>query len=145
MTAQVSQAKDSELIQFATEIKVRAERRCGELLAATEKNRGIASGGERTAAGHTLRPADTAPTLADMGLTKSESSRSQQLAAIPTSQDRRTSSNEATKSIRANSPACSENKLRFLAFQRLRSGVWNATISKGELVWGARNGHHNLH
>jgi hypothetical protein len=83
MAAYARQAKDSELIQYATEIKVRAERRCGELLRASDKNRGIAAGGERNAAGHTMRPADTAPTLDDMGLTKSESSRYQQLAAMP--------------------------------------------------------------
>lgn len=83
MAAYARQAKDSELIQYATEIKVRAERRCGELLRATEKNKGVAAGGERNPAGHTMRPADTAPTLSDMGLTKSESSRYQQLAAMP--------------------------------------------------------------
>ena len=64
----------------ATEIKVRAERRCGELLARTAKNTGAAGVGpiavERC-------DRNAAPTLADMGLTKSESSRYQQLAAMP--------------------------------------------------------------
>ena len=83
MAAYARQAKDSELIQYATEIKVRAERRCGELLARTEKNKGVAAGGERDAAGRTMRPADATPTLAQMGLTKDESSRYQQLAAMP--------------------------------------------------------------
>lgn len=40
MAAYARQAKDTELIQYATEIKVRAERRCGELLQVTEKNTG---------------------------------------------------------------------------------------------------------
>lgn len=78
MAAYARQAKDSELIQYATEIKVRAERRCGELLARTEKRNG----------GHAMkaRSDDTTevpPTLSDMGLTKDESSRYQQLAAMP--------------------------------------------------------------
>ena len=78
MAAYARQAKDSELIQYATEIKVRAERRCGELLARTEKNTG----------GRPLEnPSDDArgssPTLRDMGLTYDESSRYQQLAAMP--------------------------------------------------------------
>jgi hypothetical protein len=79
MAAYARQAKDSELIQYATEIKVRAERRCGELLATTEKNRGAQG------IGTSALPASerTPPTLAEMGLTHNESSRYQQLAAMP--------------------------------------------------------------
>lgn len=79
MAAYARQAKDSELIQYATEIKVRAERRCGELLSRTEKNtgaRGIGTGALASSEG-------TPPTLAAMGLTYDESSRYQQLAAMP--------------------------------------------------------------
>ncbi len=78
MAAYARQAKDSELIQYATEIKVRAERRCGELLARTER----APAG-RPAANMSERATDSPPTLADMGLTRDESSRYQQLAAMP--------------------------------------------------------------
>jgi hypothetical protein len=83
MAAYARLAKDSALIEMTTEIKVRAERRCGELLAATERNKGVAARGERDTAGRTMRPADAPPTLADMGLSKSESSGYQQLAAMP--------------------------------------------------------------
>lgn len=77
MAAYARQAKDSELIQYATEIKVRAEQRCGELLAVIEKRNG----------GHAMKArsnnaTEVPPTLADMGLTKDESSRYQQLAAM---------------------------------------------------------------
>lgn len=78
MAAYARQAKDSELIQYATEIKVRAERRCGELLARTEKHEG-----GRPAANRSNDATSSAPTLAQMGLTKDESSRYQQLAAMP--------------------------------------------------------------
>ena len=75
MAAYARQAKDSELIQYATEIKVRAERRCGELLTRSAET------GERAARG---KPAEmsNAATLSDMGLTRDESSRYQSLASM---------------------------------------------------------------
>ena len=73
MAAYARQAKDSELIQYATEINVRAERRCGELLATT-----VQHGGDRK-----TESRSNAPTLNEMGLSKNESSRYQQLAAMP--------------------------------------------------------------
>lgn len=79
MAAYARQAKDNELIQYATEIKVRAERRCGELLARTEKNTGAKGAGPIAVE----RYDRNTPTLAQMGLTKDESSRYQQLAAMP--------------------------------------------------------------
>jgi hypothetical protein len=58
---------------------VRAERRCGELLTVTEKNRGAQGIGKSAlpASEHTPK------TLEQMGLTHNESSRYQQLAAMP--------------------------------------------------------------
>jgi hypothetical protein len=73
MAAYARQAKDSELIEYATEIKVRAERRCGELLTVS-----VEHGGDRRSESRSK-----APTLNDMGLTRDESSRYQQLAAMP--------------------------------------------------------------
>lgn len=79
MAAYARQAKDTELMQYATEIKVRAERRCGELLTQTEKNQGARGVGPIAVE----RYDRNAPTLADMGITKDQSSRYQQLAAMP--------------------------------------------------------------
>lgn len=79
MAAYARQAKDSELIQYATEIKVRAERRCGELLTATDRNKGATVKGRMAVERHDTHT----PTLSDMGLTRDESSRYQQLAAMP--------------------------------------------------------------
>lgn len=79
MAAYARQAKDSELIEYATEIKVRAERRCGELLTATDRNKGATVKGRMAVERHDTHT----PTLADMGLTRDESSRYQQLAAMP--------------------------------------------------------------
>jgi len=77
MAAYARQAKDNELIQYATEIKVRAERRCGELLARTEKH-----GGGRPTENPSNDARGSTPTLKEMGLTYDESSRYQQLAAM---------------------------------------------------------------
>ena len=80
LAAYARQAKDNDLIAWATEIKVRAERRCGQLL------RDTAQRGER-AKQHDDRYRESRPaTLADLGINKSQSSRWQQLAAIPEEQ-----------------------------------------------------------
>lgn len=85
MAAYARQAKDSALIQYATEIKVRAERRCGELLRtqiATPSERGE-MGAQARWDGKSKGATSHLTTLADMGLSKDESSRYQQLADMP--------------------------------------------------------------
>jgi len=72
------QAKDSELIDNATEIRKRAERRAGEVLAEMKVN------GERHEQGQGVKSrAATLPKLSDIGITKTQSSRWQQLAKMP--------------------------------------------------------------
>ena len=75
------QARDSELIDHATDLRLRAERRAGELL------REMAEKGERATPGDNQhggsRPAQPpAPTLDDLGITKTQSSRWQKLATL---------------------------------------------------------------
>ena len=74
MQAYARQAKDTELIAFATDIKLRAERQAGALLAEM-KARGERRSPEE--AGNTELPA-----LADLGVTKMQSSRWQKLAEL---------------------------------------------------------------
>jgi hypothetical protein len=80
MVAYAKQANDTELERYAKEIRLRAERRAGELLRDMNKNQGALPG----KTGIKARPVlDTTPKLADLGITKSQSSRWQHLADLP--------------------------------------------------------------
>ncbi len=76
----VKQAGEGLAVQNeCAEIKIRAERRAGELLAVTEKSKG----------GRPKQTADSvagvsSPTLADMGINEQQSSRWQKMAGLPT-------------------------------------------------------------
>jgi len=72
------QAQDSELIQYATEIRIRAQRRAGEMLAVTKKSTGAMGTGKSA-----VDSCDRTPTLDDMGVTKNQSANWQALAAMP--------------------------------------------------------------
>jgi N6-adenosine-specific RNA methylase IME4 len=79
MQAYARQAKDATLIVQATEIRMRAERRAGELLIEMEDH------GARRAHSQRSRGATSAslpPKLSDLGVTKTQSSRWQKLAAL---------------------------------------------------------------
>jgi len=70
------------LERHAAEIRVRAERKCGELLADLPKNKGAAFEGN-PGKGDARLPEGTTQTLADLGISKRQSSEWQKLAAVP--------------------------------------------------------------
>jgi hypothetical protein len=77
MRAYARQAKNKQLDVDAAEIRIRAERRAGELLAEMEKNSG-AMGTASNQYQQVRSHGDTVPpTLATLGLNKSQSSRRQ--------------------------------------------------------------------
>lgn len=78
-------AKDKDLEIDAAEIRLRAERRLGELIAEQKKTVGLNKGAKGSIVTGTKRAPvkDTRPTLADAGIDKRLSSRSQKLAALP--------------------------------------------------------------
>jgi hypothetical protein len=82
MQAYAKQAKDRTLIEAATEIRMRAERRAGELLAEMAKNKGEAGPGRGKAGGKTKPAFNAPPKLSDLGIGKTQSSRWQRLAAL---------------------------------------------------------------
>lgn len=83
----VKQQGDSlEMQNDIAEIKLRAERRAGELLAEMEKAKGNAGtmAGRDSSGGFILKPPEgDAPTLADLGISKSQSHRWQIEASLP--------------------------------------------------------------
>lgn len=81
MQMYAKQAKDRELIDHATDIRLRAERRGGEIL------REMAQRGERDDGrgnrNPSLKSQTATPKLDDLGVTKTQSSRWQRLAELP--------------------------------------------------------------
>ena len=73
------QAKDTAMLKWATEIKIRAERRAGEMLAEMEIKPGARPLSELVPMGNQLRP----PKLADLGISKKQSANWQKIAAMP--------------------------------------------------------------
>lgn len=73
-----------EAIQYARGYALDAERRMGELLRETERNKGAQGKGINQYNNEVQYPDDTAPPkLEDLGLTKKESSEAQQIADLP--------------------------------------------------------------
>jgi hypothetical protein len=95
LRAYAKQAKNRQLEIDAVEIRVRAERRVGELLAQQKVTVGLNEGGKRPKGSRGTQgrisssheePLLKKPTLAEAGIDKKLSSRGQQLAAVPPDQ-----------------------------------------------------------
>ena len=84
MQAYARQAKDRQLEVDASEIRIRAERRLGEMIRAQKDGPGLADGGDAMRARYSIgTEVETRPTLAAVGIDKKLSSRSQAIASIP--------------------------------------------------------------
>ncbi len=88
MRAYGAAANDKNAEIDGAEIRIRAERRLGELLIAQKEtvglNRGAAAGGKKDGPrGAYVEPRDSSPTLAEAGIGKKLSSRAQELARLP--------------------------------------------------------------
>lgn len=79
MQAYGRMAKDKALEVDAAEIRIRAERRLGELIAAQKAGPGLNRGAAATRSAETT----ALPTLKDAGISKDLSSRAQNIAAVP--------------------------------------------------------------
>ena len=74
------QARNTEAERRACEIRLRAERKCGEL----DKKREKAKGGQPyQATGSTVEPVERAPTLRDLGISKRQAHDWRKLAEVP--------------------------------------------------------------
>jgi N6-adenosine-specific RNA methylase IME4 len=81
------QAKNRELEADAYELRVRAERKLGEMIGGQKETVGLATGGEHGGKarldGTRAEPSNARPTLAEAGIDKKLSSRAQKMHAIP--------------------------------------------------------------
>lgn len=75
-----------EMIQRAKSVKLQAERKLGEILAAMPKATGGEHGGKPRIDGSRVEPSNPTPTLADLGIDKKVSARARKLAALPAEQ-----------------------------------------------------------
>ncbi len=87
LKAYAKQAQNKSLEIDATEIRIRAERRLGEMLIEQKDTVGMATGGEHggrsSLDGSRKEPSKKRPTLADAGIDKKLSSRAQKIASVP--------------------------------------------------------------
>lgn len=83
MQAYGRMAKDKTLEIDAAEIRIRAERRLGELISLQKLGDGLNKGGRPVELTGTHKVPVSNPTLSDVGISKNLSSRAQKLAAVP--------------------------------------------------------------
>lgn len=84
MRAYAKQAKNKQLEVQAAEIRIRAERRIGELMAAQRDSGALSEGGRPShKTGSQTDPVSAAPTLAEVGIDKHLADRARKYAAIP--------------------------------------------------------------
>jgi hypothetical protein len=86
MRVYAKQAKNRELEIDAAEIRMRAERRLGELIRAQKETVGLAKGGQPYRKHSTGSISEPVGTLAEAGIDKKLSSLAQKLAAVPEKQ-----------------------------------------------------------
>ncbi|MCR4376280.1 MAG: hypothetical protein NUW22_15675 [Acidobacteria bacterium] len=83
MRAYAKQAKNKQLEMDAAEIRIRAERRVGELMQAQRETVGLAPAGRYKPIGSDGDPIETPPTLAEAGIDKHLADRARKFAAVP--------------------------------------------------------------
>lgn len=82
LSAYARQAKNKELEADAAEIRLRAERRVGELMAAQKESVGMASGREGKRRSRGIENPENKPTLADAGIDKNLAKQARKLVAM---------------------------------------------------------------
>ncbi len=83
MKAYAIQAQDKQMEIDASEIRIRAERRLGEMIRAQKETVGLNEGGRPKTSTPEEPVLKDRPTLSDVGISKKLSSRSQAIASIP--------------------------------------------------------------
>mgnify|MGYP001606872287 CR=1 FL=1 len=111
LAAYARQAKDEDMIRWATEIKLRAERRAGELLNGTERNEGALKVGNSPVVTSSYHGPKT---LSEIGLSKRQSSDFQAISEIPEEkfEEKLKIGKPTTKSLVSESPKRKEKQVK---------------------------------
>ncbi len=118
------QSKDIDMANWAAEIRIRAERRMGEMLREQDKNKG----GTAEKESYPSHDASSrTPTLKEVGITHSESSRAQKIASVPEDEFEAVIAEHKEKSIELTSAT-----VRRLTASKEKEKVINA-IKSGEI------------
>lgn len=118
MAAYARQANDTELVEWATEIKVRAERKAGEMLAEMPKH----TGGRPPKTNDIV---SSVSKLADIGISPKQSERWQKLAAVP--EDKFEEAVAAAKEV--------AGEVTTAAMLRVANGKPHVSHNSGENEW----------
>lgn len=127
------QAQDTQMVANATDIRERAERRAGEVLIEMREQGERAGQGEGEGKGRTAQPL---PKLADIGITKTQSSRWQEKARMPEDKFEQHVSQAKHRAVNAGRTHAAKQQRRAEREAELANATAVAAATLGRKIYG---------